>query len=93
MVADSMRSGILHLFKYLILLWMQTAGPHFENPVPAQELSFSAKPNPFKLLKKHATMTNLNAHIVPWLIAEFGQDYADWDNVHCLFKVCFAQSR
>jgi hypothetical protein len=25
-------------------------------------------------------MATLNSIIVPWLIAEFGIDYADWDN-------------
>ncbi len=72
---------------------MQTDGPQFESHVPAPELSFSAKPNHFQQLKSHNTMTTLNTHIAPWLIAEFRVDYADWDNVDCLFKVCFAQSR
>ena len=36
--------------------------------------------NPFDRLKNHTTMATLNSIIVPWLIAEFGIDYADWDN-------------
>ena len=36
--------------------------------------------NPFDRLKNHTTMATLNSIIVPWLIAEFGVDYADWDN-------------
>jgi hypothetical protein len=79
--------SIQYSFKSLISLWTQTAGPQFENPVPAPELFFSAKPNPFERLKNHPTMTTLNAHIVPWPIAEFGLDYADGNNVDGLFKV------
>jgi hypothetical protein len=26
-------------------------------------------------------MTSLNATLVPWLIAEYGNDYASWDHV------------
>ena len=37
-------------------------------------------PNPFDRLKTHTTMATLNSILVPWLIAEFGIDYADWDN-------------
>ena len=36
--------------------------------------------NPFERLKNHTTMATLNSNLVPWLIAEFGIDYADWDN-------------
>ena len=36
--------------------------------------------NPFERLKNHTTMATLNSILVPWLIAEFGIDYADWDN-------------
>jgi hypothetical protein len=51
--------SIQYSFKFLISLWMQTAGPLFENPVPAPELSFFAKPNPLERLKNHATTTTL----------------------------------
>ncbi len=79
--------SIQYSFEYLISLWTHTTRPQFENPVPAPELSFSAKPNPFKNgWKNHATMTILNTHIVPWLIAQFGLEYADWDNVDGLSK-------
>ena len=47
--------SIRYSSQYLISLWMQMTGPQFENPVPAPELSFSAKPNPFDRLKNYAT--------------------------------------
>jgi hypothetical protein len=37
---------IQYLFQYLISWWMQTAGPQFENLVPAPELSFLPSPIP-----------------------------------------------
>ena len=39
------------------------------------------KPNPFKILEGHANITSINSALTPWLIAEFGINYADWDNV------------
>ncbi len=40
--------------------------------------------DPFEIFKTHATMQTINAHLVPWLIAEFGSkigtEYADFGN-------------
>ena len=37
-------------------------------------------PDPFDRLKTHNTMATLNSNIIPWLIAEYGINYADIDN-------------
>ena len=37
--------------------------------------------NPFDQLRGHENMRTLNAILVPWLIAEFGNDFASWDHV------------
>ena len=67
----------------LIALWSQTpdavpppASPNWPAPSPA----FTAKPNPFACLKTHPTMAAINSAIIPWLIAEYGIYYFDWDN-------------
>jgi hypothetical protein len=43
--------------------------------------NFTAKTNPFELLRNHATMAALNKAIIPCLTAVYGLYYADWDNV------------
>ena len=45
------------------------------------EVTYSVKENPFNRLRTHATMISINSTLVPWLIAEFGIHYGDWDNV------------
>ena len=44
-------------------------------------VTYSVKENPFNCLRTHATMISINSTLVPWLIAEFGIHYGDWDNV------------
>ena len=51
--------------------------PPVAPPIPQPTNTSS---NPFERLKNHTTMATLNSILVPWLIAEFGIDYADWDN-------------
>jgi hypothetical protein len=82
----------------LIVLWLQTpdAVPPPASPNwPAPSLAFTAKPNPFAILKTHPTMAAINSAIVPWLIAEYGIYYFDWDNVdtatHMIAQVITSQ--
>ncbi len=48
--------------------------------MPSLPLQFSARPNPFDCLRKHNTIIAIKAAVIPWLIAEFGINYGDWDN-------------
>jgi hypothetical protein len=45
------------------------------------EVTYSVHENPFNRLRTHTAMSSINAAVVPWLIAEFGIHYGDWDNV------------
>ncbi len=49
-------------------------------PTPFMDLMLSTTPNPFERLKNHTTITAINLALTPWLIAEYGIDFADWDN-------------
>jgi hypothetical protein len=55
-------------------------GPPLLPGLPS-EISISAKVNPFDCLKTHTTINAINSAITPWLVAEYGINYADWDNV------------
>jgi hypothetical protein len=44
--------------------------------------------NPFfKAMRKHENMQAINATMCPWLIASFGKNFADWDNVDAVTRM------
>jgi hypothetical protein len=71
----------------LILFVHQTEDYHPPPPPPALAADISKTDlvptgtNPFDKLRGHVVMQALNAALVPWLIAEYGIDFASWDHV------------
>ena len=47
---------------------------------PPRSVQPTPTTDPFEIFKTHPTMQTINAHLVPWLIAEFGTEYADFGN-------------
>jgi hypothetical protein len=67
----------------------QTEDYHPPPPAPAAESCADPSKadlvptgtNPFEKLRGHNVMQALKAALVPWLIAEYGIDFASWDHV------------